>query len=250
MNRFSVPILCYHRIAQLPPEDELREHSVTPHAFVRQMQGLKERGYETLPLADLADAGPWPHRRYFVITFDDGYLDTYEEAFPVLQHYGFQATVFLVSNWLGANGQRAPVPAPMLSVAHVQEMSHRGIDFGAHSRSHPRLTELSPDQLWTEIAGCRQALEATLEQPVTMFAYPYGLFDQAVREVVKASGYRLAVAVENGHDDLLSLTRFTIGFQDDPQMAFRRLHGLSGRLRRYWRSLKLARPRCEEQHHA
>ena len=232
-----IPILCYHRIADLPLDHPLRPHSVTPPAFARQMAFLAARGYCCVSLADaLALAGGVRHgaggsrydpsgaaystraypaggRRPFALTFDDGALDCYQVALPICESHGFRPTVFLVSGWLAGQGEDSAL-GPLLSPAHVLEMRGRGVAFGAHSRTHRPLVDLPAAELAAEICGCKAELEQLLGEPVAAFAYPYGLSDQATRAAAAACGYALAVAVANGTDDRFNLRRQPIGAYD------------------------------------
>jgi peptidoglycan/xylan/chitin deacetylase (PgdA/CDA1 family) len=236
MNELQIPILFYHRIAELPAGDALKPFGVTPRRFARQMKYLADRGYRSLALTDLASMRSRPRGKCFVLTLDDGYLDNYELAFPILQLYGFQATIFLVSDWLENNGRTGPAPAAMLSRAHVLEMSQHGITFGAHSRTHRPLTELMPEEVWAEVAGSKEDLERTLGLPVTTFSYPYGLSNRAVQETVRACGYDLAVAVDNGTGDLFNLRRIEIGAKDSSLSLAWQVSGWPLRVRRRWRA--------------
>jgi peptidoglycan/xylan/chitin deacetylase (PgdA/CDA1 family) len=148
------------------------------------MARLNERGYRTLSLVGAANClhrgVPFPDRSV-VITFDDGYGSVYDEAFPVLQRYGMSATVFLT---VGGQIPRDPadrLPSlhgrPMLRWCEIKEMQRLGIDFGAHTLTHPDLTRLPTGQVETEIRDSKAIIEDVLGTPVTCFAYPYGRYD-------------------------------------------------------------------------
>lgn len=236
-----IPVLLYHRIADLPPGDGQRPYSVTPQSFEQQMKYLFRRGYRSLGPEELLSArrtGRRPHYKCFALTFDDGYLDNYESAFPVLRCYGFKATVFLVSEWL-TNGHDAP--AAMLSRWHVLEMSRYGITFGAHGRTHRALTGLPPGEVYDEVAGSKQELEHTLEMPVRSFCYPYGLLNRDVEEAVRQSGYEMAFAVHNSADDTFGLHRIEIGPDDGPLAFAWKVSGWPMRIGRKWYTSRLRR---------
>ena len=102
VRRIRVPILMYHYLSAPPPGADAvrRSLSVSPETFAEHLRYLKEAGYETISLADLALAlqigHPLPERP-IVITFDDGYRDNYTQAFPLLRAQGYTATFFLVT---------------------------------------------------------------------------------------------------------------------------------------------------------
>ena len=227
-----VPIIFYHQIADLPPAHPNYPYSVSPQNFSRQIAFLAESGYSTITLAGLAQRTTI--RKPIIITFDDGYLDTYTIAFPILQEMGFTATIFLVSNWLG---RRDCVHAPFVSESQVWEMSQYGIEVGSHTRSHPRLPDLSPEQQHDEILQSRIDLATFLGSPVETFAYPYGKFSPALCDLVEACGYKRAVAVENGDNRPFSLRRAEIRPTDDLSIFQHKLRAWGPRMRRTLRSV-------------
>lgn len=232
-----LPILCYHRISELPTADPLYPHSVSPTAFTRQMEYLAARGYRTARLSDLVRNSTCLGHRRVILTFDDGYLDNYEVALPILRQYGFEATIFLVSRYLQPHTDGASQPAPMLSPDHVLEMVHGGVEFGSHGRTHRPLTELSDPEVRDEVAGSRQDLQGFLDRPVLSFAYPYGLSSPGIQRVVRECGYGLAVAVGNGMADRYNLRRIAIGRNQNMLDFAWKVSGLALRLRRLVRPL-------------
>ena len=155
------------------------------------MDRLHEAGYRALGLLELVDhmhqGLPFPERS-FAITFDDGYRSVYEQAFPVLQRYGWSATVFLA---VGTNGNRSEserLPSmcerPMLSWGEIREMQRYGITFGAHTLTHPDLTELSVDRINVEVRDSKGIIEDALSARVSSFAYPFGRYNKVCREIV------------------------------------------------------------------
>jgi peptidoglycan/xylan/chitin deacetylase (PgdA/CDA1 family) len=184
----SLPILTFHSL-----DDRRSVISFAPEVFRRGMARLHERGYRTLSLleaVDLLRQKKLIPDRSVVITFDDGYKTVYAEAFPVLQHYGMKATVFLTM------GEREKVESigrlpsfngryNMLTWHEIREMQSSGIDFGAHTLTHPDLTRLSFDRVEAEICDSKAILENMLGTPVECFAYPYGRYDNRSREIVR-----------------------------------------------------------------
>jgi len=217
-HRGHVPILVYHRICEAPSISPL---AVPPAQFEQQMAFLSSEGYHSISLEELVAMhrrGLRPARRCFVLTFDDGYRDNYLIAFPILRRFGFQATIFLVSDWLLRNGHG--MSAPILQLEDITEMNGHGIAFGAHTRSHRSLTALSSREAEAEIRGCKEALESHLGQSIKFFSYPYGHSDAYIRSMVKACGFEGACAVNNGSDDPFNLRRIEIR-ADDSLLDFR-----------------------------
>ncbi|MBA3256276.1 MAG: polysaccharide deacetylase family protein, partial [Pyrinomonadaceae bacterium] len=121
---------------------------------------------------------------------DDGYRNVYTEAFPILEKYGFGATVFLISDYCGKdNDWPGNSPAferrPLLSWSEIEEMRGHGFEFGAHTATHPDLTRVSIQQAEREITGSKAEIEDRLGVEARCFAYPYGKYNSEVQEIVR-----------------------------------------------------------------
>jgi len=196
----EVAILTYHSL-----DDSGATLSTPPRIFAAQMQSLHERGIQVSPLSQVwqvlhGQAGKEP---LVVLTFDDGFRNVYEYGFPVLQYYGFPATVFLVTDYCGAlnawPGQPAAVERrPLLGWPEVREMSAAGISFGSHTRTHPDLRGVTREKIEEELVGSKQAIEDAIGRPVDTFAYPYGAANHWVRQLAQAH-FTLACATTLGY---------------------------------------------------
>jgi peptidoglycan/xylan/chitin deacetylase (PgdA/CDA1 family) len=125
-----------------------------------------------------------------LLTFDDAYADHVEHAFPVLKHYEFKVTVFVVTGHIGGYStwdQPFGYPArALMTEAQIRRWSQQGIEFAAHTRTHRDLRDLGTRELDFELRGCKEDLVQILNNPVTSFAYPFGLYNDRVRERVMA----------------------------------------------------------------
>jgi peptidoglycan/xylan/chitin deacetylase (PgdA/CDA1 family) len=197
----QVPVLMYHSVADDPPA-ETRSLSVRPADLGRQLRHLRDSGFTGLTFADL-----WAHSRTgaelpvrpVVLTFDDGYADTHEQALPLLQEYGFPATVFVTTGWLRDAGPRSagrPLDRTMVWT-QVRELHDSGIEVAAHSHSHAQLDQLDGRSLREELSLARLLLEERLGEAVPSLAYPYGYWSRRVRDAVEEAGYEQAAAVAN-----------------------------------------------------
>jgi peptidoglycan/xylan/chitin deacetylase (PgdA/CDA1 family) len=202
-----LPVLLYHHVGR-PPSGGDPGLTVSPERFEAQVRWLVRRGYVGIRPSDwLAwrrSARPLPEKPV-LLTFDDAYADVAEHAFPVLERYGFGAGVFVVTGqigqrnaWVEARGSRT---LRLMTADQIRDWVRRGIEFGAHSRTHPDLTTLGPAELANEVAGSKADLEAILQSPVVSFAYPYGFYNQAVCECVQST-YDMAFTVDEGLNDL------------------------------------------------
>jgi peptidoglycan/xylan/chitin deacetylase (PgdA/CDA1 family) len=198
----TLRILMYHRVSDTLDSDIL---TVTPFAFGQQMMWLKEEGWDVLPVREALlklENGSLPLRAV-AITFDDGYRDNYDEAFPILLRQGFPATVFPVTGFvLGESEHRryrgSSPSVPYLTVEQIQEMKKAGIDFGGHTHTHPLLTKISVDAASEEISRAKKLLEEWTGEKSTLFAYPNGLYSRDHFRILDGLGYEAAFSVRPG----------------------------------------------------
>lgn len=186
----AVPIVVYHIVRPPYPDDSpaVRALAQTPEIFGAQLAYLANAGYHVVSFAALeshiASSTPLPSRP-IVISFDDGWRDQFEYAFPILKEHGDTATFFVFTNAIDRPG--------FLSWDNLREMQHAGMTIASHSRSHPFLLKISdPAALREEIAGSKRLLEERLGASVTEFAYPFGQYDATTTALVREAGYRAA----------------------------------------------------------
>jgi peptidoglycan/xylan/chitin deacetylase (PgdA/CDA1 family) len=203
----EIAVLLYHHVGPVI-ESQCRGLTVTPAAFSRQIATLSALGWTTIAPDDWAghvhgecDIPP----RSVIITFDDAYADLVEHALPVLEKRSFLSTVFVPTALIGQSIQCHPQHAgamlPIMSEEQIVEWSERGVSFGAHSRTHVDLTELSPADLTDEIIGSRDDLAALTGRAIRSFAYPYGRVDRRVHDIV-ARCFSVAFTIEEGVNDI------------------------------------------------
>ena len=200
MSRPQIDILMYHSIA-----DADGPTSIAPSIFADQMQAIADAGVPVISLDDLTAAHAGRKTlpaRCVIITFDDGFVDFRDAAWPVLERLGFQSIVYLptaqmgrVENWVGAVD---PV-RPLMPWSDVRDLAAKGVMFGSHTVTHPDLNGLSPDELDAELTKSRDDMVRRLDQKPAHFAPPYGLANlrvqQAISKLYKTSvGTRLATA--------------------------------------------------------
>ncbi|MBX6315155.1 MAG: polysaccharide deacetylase family protein [Isosphaeraceae bacterium] len=149
-----------------------------PSWFAETMAALAEAGYRTVDLPAWIAQGRPEVERGFALTFDDGYRSVLAAA-DVLPRYGFGATIFLVTGRMGDDnrwaGQPRRIPTSrLLDWSDLPPLQAAGFQFGAHSRTHPRLDRLGGDVLDAELRGSRDDIEQRLGVPCRLLAYPYG----------------------------------------------------------------------------
>jgi peptidoglycan/xylan/chitin deacetylase (PgdA/CDA1 family) len=189
-----IPILGYHRVVQ---GDVFDPHMIctSSERFRFHLEWFARLGYRTLSLPEIAPhlaSGRHLPGRTFIITFDDGYEDNFTLALPLLQRYGFTATVFVVAGQVGRSSAWDDTPAPMMTWDQIRAMKAAGITIGSHSVSHPHLSQLSIEQARREIEDSKDMLEQNLGSEVTTFCYPYGDWLPTMCQAVRSAGYALA----------------------------------------------------------
>jgi len=202
MNR--ILILIYHIVAEPHSAQEAR-YCCMPRRFEAQMRYLRQASVRLLTLDEIADAydrrAEWPDGGV-AVTFDDGFADTFTNALPALTRYRIPATMFAVSDLIGASNDwmstRGFPKRRLMSASQLQEMSAAGVAIGSHTCTHPRLPELDPEAKRREIRNSKASLEGTIGRGVTAFAYPYGQFDDDARNAVEEAGYRIACSASSG----------------------------------------------------
>lgn len=193
----QVPILMYHYISTPPPgADRLRRDlSVSPEAFRTHMAYLQERGYQPISIHNLIYAltrgAPLPPNP-IIITFDDGYRDNYDNAFPILKEFGFRGTFFVLTERVDRGDQR------YMTWDHLREMQAAGMEIGSHARSHVDLRRQSDEGLIWQILGSREAIEGNLGVRPEVFSYPSGRYTQRAMEIVRSAHYWAAVTTSGG----------------------------------------------------
>lgn len=204
------PVLMYHYVldTDLAKKDK---RIVTPSNLEQQMRFLKVNDYNVISLEEFAaylrDKKMVP-RNAVVLTFDDGHLDNYTNAYPILKKYGLKATMFVIVDSLDKPG--------FMTKKQVVEMSDSGlITIGSHTLGERHLPSIADeDEIRREIYDSRDKLEMILGKPVNCFSYPIGGFTKEIRQMVIDAGYSVAVSTSPGffypNDDVFAIKRVRI----------------------------------------
>lgn len=196
-NQLRVPILMYHYISSNPdPADRARDSLATPpDKFDEQLKYLSDNGYTTLTLdtlyAALKNQVTLPSKP-IILTFDDGYIDFFINAYPILQKYRFQAMVFIPTGLMNQGYY--------LQWDQIRQMHGSGlIKFGAHSVHHYHLTSLSRQAALWEMAESKKVLQEKLGVPINFMAYPSGAANLETIDLAKEAGYIGSVGTWRGY---------------------------------------------------
>lgn len=218
-----LPILMYHRVA--PDGSPLRRRwRVSPETFDEQMRTLRRLGFDTITLREWQRAVEAHHAlpgRPVLLTFDDGYADLAEHAWPIVRRHGLRAMTLLVTGSVGRwNTWDAGGEAELLlDWPALRQLRDEGMEFGAHSVTHRRMTSLSAAESFAEAMHSRRQLQEELDVAVDTFAYPFGNEDPVQRHLIGAAGFQFGLSVRSGSAargaPWLSLPRIEVSGEDD-----------------------------------
>ena len=188
----KVLVLNYHMVNPM-----LISLAIDPTDFDWQMKYLVDHGYHTISTDELYDfmegKGTLPDRPV-LITFDDGYVDNYTNAYPILKKYNLKATIFIVTGFVSSR-------KGYLTWDQLREMEQHGIMAQSHTVTHAPLPELPDERIREELVESKRTAEAELGHPIDFIAYPTGVHDLHIVSIAKAAGYRGGFTVKYGNVD-------------------------------------------------
>ncbi|WP_315119172.1 polysaccharide deacetylase family protein [uncultured Clostridium sp.] len=185
-NDEGVCVLMYHSIGYEKnnglrmPEQQFRE----------QMKYIKDNGYTTLTMDELysffTENKPIP-KKSLVITFDDGYLDNYKYAYPILKEFDLKATIFVIASNIDKDNRS-------MNSQQLKELQANGIDIQSHTLNHEELNKLSYEKQLQTLKESKEIIEKALDKKVNYIAYPYGRYNEDTIRAVKDAGYTMGFA--------------------------------------------------------
>ena len=199
-------IMMYHMISGQLESTKKSGLRVSPDMFERHLKYFKNNGWKFIKMSELQLYEN--DNKVVAITFDDGYLDNYTNAFPLLKKYNACATLYLVidrhkNDWSVKKNPKHNTGVlaneEKLSDDHIKEMLDSGIfELGGHTITHPYLPNTSTEDKKYEMTECKNILETTFNTKVSSFAYPFGIYNAEDVEIIKTSYYKSAVTTEEG----------------------------------------------------
>ena len=215
LGEITIPILGYHQFEDVPSS----QYAITPTVFQDQMEYLRSNGFHTISLGTLADyiSGSIDSlpAKPVVITVDDGWRSGFINAVPILIEKGFTATFFVYTDFISSGPNS-------LSWKDLKDLLKQNFDVGSHTKSHRHFLFLRKqstpleykEEILKELRDSKKHLENKLGISVTLFSYPYGIYDSHLEESVREHGYRAAVTTNPGpnskRSNSLRLSRFII----------------------------------------
>ncbi len=227
LARPQVPILCYHQIRDWRGSDSkgAKDYIIPVASFREQMQMLADSGYHTiLPdqlYAYLTKGAALPTKPV-MLTFDDGDLDQYETALPILDKHGFKGAFFIMTVAIGRRGKQ-----PYMDKAQIKDLSDKGHTVGAHTWDHHNVKKYQGDDWKIQVEEPKAKLEAITGKPVKYFAYPFGLWNHAVLPEIQKRGYTAAFTLADKRDDdmpLYTIRRIIAGGQWSAKTFYRNMN--------------------------
>ena len=208
LARPQVPILCYHQIRNWRASDSQssKDYIIPTESFREQMQMLADSGYHTvLPdqlYAYLTTGAKLPSKPV-MLTFDDGDLDQYETAVPILDKLGFKGAFFIMTVAIGRRGKQ-----PYMDKTQIKDLFDRGHAIGAHTWDHHNVKKYQGDDWKIQVEEPKAKLEAIIGKPIKYFAYPFGLWNKEALPQIQKRGYVAAFTLADKRDDSMPL--FTV----------------------------------------
>lgn len=241
LNRKRAVFICYHGVTEREtrhPDDRYGLH-VRKDRFRSHLEYLQKH-YRVISLNDYLKASrakqPLPEYAA-VITFDDGYRNFYTVAGPLLAERKMAAAMFLIVDRVRQNGAAVggtwadTDDEQYMSWSEIKQLAEKGVEFGSHTCTHRKLTELAPDEVETELRRSKEEISSELRLPDLPLAYPYGFTSDSIASVAKSLGYTCAITTETGFNDaatdFFKLRRVLVGDDDDVPAFATRLAGLT-----------------------
>lgn len=222
-------ILTYHRIVPIDKNTEKMNLCVSPSSFYKQISFLLDKKFKIVFLDEyreilLTGGGI---KKVAAITFDDGTVDLYNNALPVIEKLKIPVTFFISTNPIQNLPLKTKIlrePKNYLNKEQIQEIHNRGICVASHGKSHAHLAKCSIDDAKDEIQASKKILEDIIGAEVKWFCYPYGNFNKDTIKIVQEAGYIGACSVirdnQNSKEDLFYLKRVMV-MQDTSLFKFR-----------------------------
>ncbi|MBE6063391.1 MAG: polysaccharide deacetylase family protein [Clostridium butyricum] len=201
----GIPVLYYHSVNDVITN----EVTISPALLRKELEYIKNQGYITLSMNEvenyILNNEPIPEKS-ILITFDDGYMDNYYNAYPILKELNMKATIFCITSKLDGSYY--------LSEDAIKEMSQNNIDIESHTVTHTHLNKLTYDEQIKELSESKSKLESIVGKKITAIAFPFGDYNKNSIDAAKNCGYNLAFTTNKGfadrNDNPLELNRIYI----------------------------------------
>lgn len=181
-------------------------YSILQDDFIRHLELLKEKGFQTIRLSDILNKNVKDTNRNVIITFDDGYVDNYNYALPCLKKFGFKATFFVATAWIGKSGY--------LSWDNLGEMASAGMEIGSHTANHLPLAELTPQEIKFEFESSKKTIKQQLGIDIYSLSFPHGSYNAQTIDIATSLYFEICCTSKWGYftekSSFMECERFSI----------------------------------------
>ena len=195
----KIPVMIYHSVRPyMKGESKYQDlYDVTPSLLEQELAYIETHGFHTVDMRDVdayfRGATTSLPENPVMLTFDDGWKNQYEYAFPLLQKYHMKAVFFIFTNPIDHKKSH------WMSWKNILELDRAGMEIGGHTRTHPILTKIKDDvKLDHEILEPKNIIEKHLGHPIIAFAYPFGMKNEQGKQAVIRAGYSIARTTYSG----------------------------------------------------
>jgi len=185
---FKIPIFMYHFITDDYGNVTDTENYISPLKLEQQFKYISENGYETVYITEFDQM--YKYKKPVALTFDDCFVNFYNNAFPLLKKYNLKASIYIIINYIDGENY--------LTTAQIKEMKDSNIiDIQSHTLSHSKLTSLKKEAIDKELIDSKKALKEKFDIDSNVFCYPYGLSNNYVLDIAKQN-YMFALNMDGG----------------------------------------------------
>ncbi|HEX6983572.1 MAG TPA: polysaccharide deacetylase family protein [Balneolaceae bacterium] len=217
----NIKVLMYHRLSKEKPEKLGDLHVVHVDDFRRQLRLIEALNFMPITFEDylLYREGKLTlPKKPIILTFDDGHLDTFELALPILKEFDMRAVIFVLGNrkqrYAHWENKHDETNYPLMEDQHIIEAREDGFEIGAHSMTHADLSKLGQKAMQREIKGSKESIESLLGESIVSFAYPFGGVARNVISITQQAGFKYGCGVYTGPpnfgDDNFDIRRLAI----------------------------------------
>ena len=206
LNRFGITqswkgvrFLCYHNIFKdtdvIP--NSLKPYSIHKNEFCEHLYLFKRLGINVISMdkaLNILKQNEINNERHVCITFDDGYMDNFKVAWPILKKLRFGAHFFICSGFMGNNSN----PSTYMGVNEIKSLVAEGGTIGSHSQNHPILTSQKYEDVVTQVTASKKMLEDIIKEDIDSFAYPNSQYNKTIIDIIRSAGYRYSFIIGLG----------------------------------------------------
>jgi peptidoglycan/xylan/chitin deacetylase (PgdA/CDA1 family) len=210
-SKQEIPVMMYHRVVEKKLTDSKYNVFVTKDNLEKQIKYFLKRKYQLVTFKDLQTKVV---KKPMVLTFDDGYLDNYQNLLPLLKKYQIKAVIFVLadSSYNHWDVKKGEPRAELMNQKQILECHQSGyVEIASHGLTHQHLPTLNDEALENELVESKKILEIIINNRIVSFAYPYGDYNKREKQAVKKAGYEFGIATGRGspyfQEDLFEIRR-------------------------------------------